>query len=167
MPSLPSWDIFIGLTFLVGIGYGFILRRDKTITLLCSTYIGLVIASSFSEDIFQFFNGNKVIANQIWIRSNAPISTIAIVLFVASVILIAGAINSSSNRTGDISPIEVVAYSALSMAIIITSVIGFLPEPARLHCLEVSTAARYLFAYKSLLLVAGPLSLIILNFRRK
>ena len=157
---LPSWDIFIGLTFLVGIGYGFILKRDKTVTLLCSVYIGFVIASTFSNDVFQFFNGNKVIANQLWIRSNAPISTIAIVLFVASIIFISGAINSSSNRSGDLSPFEVIAYSALSTGLIITTVIGFLPEPTRAHCLEVSVVARYLFAYKSLLVLAGPVSLI-------
>ena len=164
---LPSWDIFIGLTFAVGIGYGFVLRRDKTITLLCSVYIGMVIASTFSQDIFQFFNGNKVIANQIWIRSNAPISTIAIVLFIASVIFISGAINSSSNRAGDLSPLEVIAYSALTIGLIITTVIGFLPAETREHTLQVSLVAKYLYNFKTLLTVAGPLSIILLNFMRK
>ena len=164
---LPSWDIFIGLTIVVGIAYGFILRRDKTITLLCSTYIGLVIASNFSNDIFQFFNGNKVIADQIWIRSGAPVSTISIILFTASIIFISGAINSSSNRSGDLSPIEVIAYSALTMALIITSVIGFLPEVTRNHVLEVSVAAKYLFQYKTIVILAGPVSLISLNMFKK
>ncbi len=164
---LPSWDIFIGLTFVLGIAYGLILRRDKTITLLCSVYIGLVISSNFSEDIFQFFNGNKVIANQLWVRSNAPESTIAIILFIACIIFISGAINSSSNRSGDISPIEVAAYSALTTALIITTVIGFLPTAIQQHCLQVSLLARYLFEYKTLLIIAGPLALIILNFKRK
>jgi len=164
---LPSWDIFIGLTVVIGIAYGFILRRDKTITLLCSTYIGLVVASTFSNDIYQFFNGNKVIADQIWIRSGAPLSTISIILFAASIIFISGAINSSSNRTGDLSPIEVIAYSGLTMALIITSVIGFLPEATRGHIMDVSLVAKYLFQYKTLVVLAGPVSLIFLNIFRK
>ncbi len=163
---LPSWDIFIGLSFLVGIGYGFILKRDKTITFLCSVYIGLVIASTFSKDLFEFFQGNKVIADQIWIRSNTPLSTISIVLLLASIILVSGAINFSSNKS-EFSPIEVIAYSALSIAIIITSVIGFLPIETQKHCMQVSMLAKYLVQYKTVLVIAGPLSLIILNFRRK
>jgi len=167
VPPLPSWDIFIGLTFLVGIGYGFILRRDKAITFLCSTFIGMVIASTFSQDLFNFFQGNTVIANQIWIRSNTPLSTISIALFLASVIFVSGAISFTSSHRSDISPIEVTIYSALSVALIITTVISFLPPELQKHCLDVSIAARYMTQYKSALVIAGPLALIILNARRK
>ncbi|MCX6808355.1 MAG: hypothetical protein NTW50_01650 [Candidatus Berkelbacteria bacterium] len=66
--QLPSVDVFIGIFFLLGLAYGFLLQREKTITALCSVYIGLVIASSFSGSIFDLMNGNKVIANQIWQR---------------------------------------------------------------------------------------------------
>ena len=118
--QLPSWDVFIGLAFLFGIAYGFILQREKTITTLISVYIGMVVASSFSSTVFDFFQGNKVIANQIWIRSNASTSSIAIVIFLATIFFVSGAINSKTKKgSGDLSLLEIIIYSALMMALIV------------------------------------------------
>jgi putative Ca2+/H+ antiporter (TMEM165/GDT1 family) len=163
---LPTWDVFIGLAFLVGIAYGFILRRDKTITTLCSVYMGLVISQNFSKTIFDFFNGNTFIANQLWIRSNAPISTITIVLFLASILAITWAINSSNRTEGDISPLEVIIYSGLAIALIIASVLGFLPEASRNHILEISKIAKIIFQYKTAWIIIPPISLIVLNLKK-
>lgn len=166
--QLPSVDVFIGLIFLFGIAYSFLLQREKTITLLCSVYIGIVVATNFSETIFQFFNGNKVIANQIWIKSNASASSIAIVIFVASVILISGAINSRSNRSGgDTSMLEVLIYSALAIGLSLATILGFLPEPARNHYFEVSQAAKIIYSSKTLLTVLPPIMLLVLNWKQK
>ncbi|OQA04224.1 MAG: hypothetical protein BWY68_00448 [bacterium ADurb.Bin400] len=164
---LPTWDVFIGLMFLVGIAYGFILRRDKTITTLTSVYIGLVIATNFSKYIFDFFNGNKVIADQLWIRSGASQSTIAIILFVISIIFVSGAINSSQSKAGDLSPIEVFIYSALTIALIIASVLDFLGPEGRAYYLEASRFASIIYDYRMAFILAPPISLIVLNFRTK
>lgn len=164
---LPTWDVFIGLAFVIGIAYGFILRRDKTITFLCSTYMGIVIANSFSEYLFQFFNGNKVVANQVWIHSNASTSTIAIVLLLVSSVFVSGAINSTSSRSGDVSPLEVIIYSGLNIALLISAILGFLPEPARAGILASSKVATIIFQFRTLWVVIPPIALIILNFRRK
>lgn len=164
---LPTWDVFIGLAFFVGIGYGFILRRDKTITTLCSVYIGLVIATYFSGAVFEFFNGNKIIANQLWIRSSLSLSTISIILFLLAIIFVSGAINSSNSRSGDISLFEVLVYSALMIALIISSILGFLPEESRNHYLEASRLARILYNMRTLLIITPPISLIALNLRHK
>lgn len=165
--TLPSVDVFIALLFIVGIGYGFLLRRDKAITTLCSVYIGLVIASSFSENVYAFFNGNAMIANQIWIRSNASSSTIAIILFLICIFFISGAINSSSNRAGDISPLEVIIYSGLTVALIISSILNFLPPEVQKNYVDASRAARILLGYRTLIVVSAPLLLVLLNMRRK
>jgi len=165
--ALPTWDVFIGLAFVLGIAYGFILRREKVITALCSTYIGIVIATNFSEYLFQFFNGNKFIAGQIWIKSNASVGTIAIVTLLVSSFLISGAINSAKSRPGDVSPLEVLIYSALNIALIVGAIVGFLPEESRAHVIETSKMAKIIFDYKTLWVILPPLSLIVLNFRRK
>jgi len=165
--ALPTWDVFIGLAFVLGIAYGFILRREKVITAVCSTYIGIVIATNFSEYLFQFFNGNKFIAGQVWIKSNASIGTIAIATLLISSFLISGAINSAKTKPGDISPLEVMIYSALNIALIISAIIGFLPEASRVHMMETSKMAKIIFDYKTLWVLLPPLSLIVLNFRRK
>ena len=164
---LPAWDVFIGLAFVIGIAYGFILRREKTITFLCSTYIGLVIASSFSQYIFELFNGNKVIADQVWIHSNASTSTISIILLLVSSFFISGAINSTAKSGGDLSPFEIIIYSALNMALIISSIIGFLAPEKRDAVIATSRAASFLFATRTLWVMIPPVALVILNFKKK
>lgn len=164
---LPTWDVFIGLAFVLGIAYGFVLRREKTITALCSTYIGIVIASNFSEYLFQIFNGNKLIANQIWIRSNASLSTVSIVTFLASSFLIAGAINSTQSKPGDISPFEVIIYSGLNIALIIATILSFLPETNQVAILASSKIASVVSNLHTAWVILPPLALVILNFRRK
>lgn len=164
---IPTWDVFIGLIFLVGVAYSFILRREKSITTLCSVYIGMVIASSFSETVFRFFNGNTTIANSVWIRSNASVSTIAIVLFLLSILLISGAINSSSNRAGDVSPVEVLIYGVLTIALILSSVLNFLAPDMRTHIITVSKIAKILYNERTLIIIAAPIILVVLNIRRK
>lgn len=166
--QLPSWDVFIGLAFLFGIAYGFILQREKIIATLCSIYVGIVIASTFSNTVFDFFNGNKVIANQIWIRSNASVSTIAIALFVISIIAVAGALNSrSSEKSGDISAIEIFVYSVLMMGLFIATIIGFLPAATTKHALEISKAVKYIIMLKTFLIVAPPVVLVLFGWKKK
>lgn len=164
---LPTWDVFIGLAFVIGIAYGFILRREKTITFLCSTYIGIVIASSFSQYIFELFNGNKVIANQVWIHSNASTSTISIILLLVSAFLISGAINSTAKSGGDLSPFEIIIYSAMNMALIISSIIVFLAPEKRDALLAVSKIGSFLYSTRTVWVVVPPVVLIVLNLRKK
>ncbi len=164
---LPTWDVFIGLAFILGNAYGFILRREKTITALCSTYIGIVIASNFSGYLFELFNGNKFIADQIWIKSNASLSTVSIMTFLIATFLVAGSINSTKSRPGDISPLEVLVYSTLNIALITATIIGFLPDSTREAMISSSKIATIVYNYRTLWVVLPPLALIILNFRRK
>ena len=167
MQQLPSVDIFIGLAFVIGIAYGFILKRDKSITTLCSVYMGWVIASSFSDQVFKFFNGNATIANQVWIRSNASLSTISIVIFLLSILFISGAINSTASRSSDISPLEVIIYSGFTMALILSTILIFLPTAASQHYLEVSRVAKILVNYRTIFVVGAPIMIVLLNFRKK
>lgn len=164
--QLPSVDVFIGLFFLVGVVYSFLLQRGKTITTLCSIYIGIVIASSFSQTVFEFFNGNKVIANQVWIRGNTSTSTIAIVLFLASIVLVSGAINSKNNKSDDISITEVLVYSILMIALMIATIMGFLPEATRNNYIETSVVAKYIYAWRTLFVIMPPIMLVLLNWKK-
>jgi len=167
MQQLPSLDIFIGLAFIFGTAYGFILKRDKTITILCSVYIGLVISSSLAESVFKFFNGNATIANQVWIRSNASLSTIAIALFLISIFFISGAINSSANRSSDVSALEVIVYSAFIVALIVTTILNYLPAETSHRYIETSRLAKFLFDKRTFIVIGAPIVIILLNFRKK
>ncbi|MEI8061630.1 MAG: hypothetical protein WCG99_05065 [Candidatus Berkelbacteria bacterium] len=167
MGKLPSWDIFISLTFILGVAYGFILKREKVITILSSIYIAIVMATSFTEYVFQFFQGNKVIANQIWVKGNMSSGTVAIVLFLLVIFFVSGAINTASTRSGDTSGLEVIVYMALSMALIISTILGFLPEATRAGIMATSRVASIVYGLKTLWIIAPPISLVILNFRRR
>lgn len=164
---LPTWDIFIGFAFVVGIAYGFILRREKVVTTLCSTYIGVVVATNFSKYVFDFFNGNRLFAGQVWIHSNASISTVSIVVFLIVTFLISGVIIYNSSRAGDVAPFEVIIYSALNMALIISTILNFLPEETREKYIETSKLASLILHYNTLWIILPVLALVVLNFRRK
>lgn len=165
--QLPSVEVFVGLIFLFGIGYGFILQRERVITYLCSTYIGIVIASGFSQTVFDFFNGNAFIANQLWIKSNLSLSTISIALLLISVFFVSGAINSQNKNATDVSSMEILIYSSLTVALILSSVLGYLPEEKRALYLDSSKTANFIYLYRNLLIIASPILLVVLNFRRK
>ena len=167
MERIPSWDVFIGLAVVLAVAYGFILKREKTITVLCSTYIAIVMSSSFTEYVFQFFQGNKVIANQIWIRGNMSESTVAIGLFLIVLFFISGAINSSSSSSGDLSPFEVIVYTTLTVALAVSTILGYLPEETRNNILSSSKVGSVIYGLRTLWVIAPPISLVILNFRRK
>lgn len=165
MHQLPSVDVFIGLFFLFGVAYGLIFQREKIITTLCSVYVGIVVAENFSGTVFQFFNGNKVVANQLWIKSNASASTVAIVLFLLTILLISSAISVKRRSDTNNSSLNSVLYSVLAVALILASVLGFLPEASRNHYLELSFVARYLYNFKTMLVVLPPIVLVITGFR--
>lgn len=168
MEHIPSWDVFIGLAAVLAVAYGFILKREKTITVLCSTYIAIVMSSSFTEYVFQFFQGNKVIANQIWIKGNMSESTVAIGLFLLVLFFVSGAINSSaSGSSGDLSPFEVIVYTTLTVALAISTIVGYLPEETRNNILSTSKVASIIYGMRTLWVIAPPISLVLLNFRRK
>jgi len=164
--QLPSVDVFIGLFFLFGVAYGFIFQRDKIVTTLCSVYIGIVIASSFSETIFNFFNGNTVIANQLWIRGNASTSTIAIVLLLASTFLISGVLKTGK-KSEESSSIEIILYSAMAVALILSSILKFLPQATLDSYISSSIGAKYLYQYHTFFVIFPPIMLIFLNWRKK
>jgi len=164
---LPSVDLFIGLFFLFGVAYGLLFQREKIITTLCSVYVGIVVAENFTTTVYQFFNGNKVVANQLWIKSNASASTISIVLLLTTILLISAAISVRRRSDVNNSSTDSVLYSVLAVALILSSVLGFLPEATRNHYIEVSTIARYLFNYKTLLVILPPIVLVVTGFRSK
>jgi quinol-cytochrome oxidoreductase complex cytochrome b subunit len=167
MERIPSWDVFIGLAVVLAVAYGFILKREKTITVLCSTYIAIVMSGSFTEYVFQFFQGNKVIANQIWVRGNMSESTVAIGLFLIVLFFVSGAINSSSSSSGDLSPFEVIVYTTLTVALAVSTILGYLPEETRNNILSSSKVGSVIYGLRTLWVIAPPISLVILNFRRK
>lgn len=166
MEKLPSIDLFIGLFFVVGCSYTLFLRREKAVATLAATYISLAITSAIGQSIFEFFNGNKVVANQIWIRSNASLPSVMIGTFLLGVVFFGGAISGSMRRS-DSSATEIIIISALNIALIISTIFIFMPPEMRTHYLEASKVASLVVKYNLFWTVAPPFALIALGFTRK
>lgn len=130
--SLPSWDLFITLFFIIGLAYGFILQREKIVATLMSVYAALMVSQLLVDPVGQFFKGDKTLFNQIWIRSDTSPFTIRMVLFALIIVMLSakGGIGGSRGR-GAISHLEVLVYSALTTVFIVSSIFSFLPEPTR------------------------------------
>jgi len=81
--------------------------------------------------------------------------------------MVTKAVHAAKKGSEDTSIIEIIIYSALTSGIVITSVLGFLPEETRMRLIEGSKVATQLLNYKSLLLVLPPVILFALNLRKK
>lgn len=166
MDKIPSVDIFIGLFFVVGCAYTLLLRREKAVATLAATYMSMVITANFGQSIYEFFNGNKVIANQIWIRSNASLTTVMVVTFLLGLVFISGAISASLKR-GETSAVEVIIISALNVGLIISAVFSFMSPEMRDSYIHTSKVAQLITHYNLIWTVLPPIALLALGFARK
>ncbi len=166
-PTLPSWDLFITLFFIIGLAYGFILQREKIVATLMSVYAALTVSSILVDPVGQFFKGDKTLFNQIWIRSDTQPFTIHLVLFIAIIILLSakGGISGTRGR-GAISHFEILIYSALNTALIVGSIFSFLPEPTRDAYAASSVLVKFIIGHQVWWLVGPVLAMVFFGFQR-
>ncbi len=165
--TLPSWDLFITLFFVIGLAYGFILQRERIVATLMSVYAALVVSQLLVDPVGQFFKGDKTLFNQIWIRSDTSPFTIRVVLFILVIVLLSakGGINSSKGR-GAMSHFEVLIYSALNTVLIVSSIFSFLPEPTRDMYANGSKLVSTIIQYHDWWLLVPVGALIFFGFQR-
>ncbi len=135
MQSVPSWDLFLAIFFIVSIGYSFVLQRDKVIVTLLSIYAGIVIAGVLGGPLGAFFHGDKTIANQLFIRANASPFSVQSGLFLLTTILMSvrsglGGRNTSGSR-GTLSAFELGLFSFLNSALVLAAVFSFMSPDAQ------------------------------------
>lgn len=165
--TLPSWDLFITLFFIIGLAYGFILQRERIVATMMSVYASLLVSQLLVEPVGQFFKGDKTLFNQIWIRSDTSPFTIRMALFIGIIVLLSakGAIGSARGR-GLISHFEVVVYSALNTALIVSSIFSFLPAPTAEAYAQTSKLVDYLVKHHDWWLILPVAALIFFGFQR-
>lgn len=167
MVSLPSWDLFLGLFFVINLAYGLILQRDKVLLTLISIYVAIVITQHFSAPLQQFFIGDKTVFGGIWIKSSASPFIIKTALFILTIVVLTtkSGLGGGGVKRGSLSPLEVIVYSLFSSALIITTVLSFLPETDRNAFLEQSKLAKTIMSYQLWWLALPPISLIVTGLR--
>jgi len=164
MPA-PSWDLAITVFFLIGIAFGYILQREKIVATLLSVYVALVVTQVFSGNVFAFFQGDKTLFNQVWIRNNSSPFTIRVIIFMLVIMLLSakGGISGSKSK-GIFSPIEILGLSFLTTGLILSSIFYFMPPESRDALMANSRMATLVIKYYLWWVIVPVIVLIGLGF---
>lgn len=141
----PSWNLFFIVFFIVGIAYGMMLQRERTVVTLVSIYVALVLTNLLNDPISKFFVGERTI-NSFFISSQVSPFTLKAGIFVLVLVLMItkSGLSGGSDGRGLLSPVEVFLYSFLNTALIITTIMSFLPDAASANMIQQSTMAAFL-----------------------
>lgn len=167
MTISPTWDLFVGIVFVIGVVYGFALQRERVFTSLLAIYVGIVVTNVWGQKLFDFFQGKSMAFDSMWIQSNAKPATINIVIFLAIIAIITAKAPVGFLRSWSVvSPLETIAYSMLNTALLLCTVLRNLPPETQTHILDQSTFLVKLNSFYGLLLIA-PIALLILITNRR
>jgi len=164
----PTWDLLIGILFILAIAYGFMLQREKVIVTLVSVYVGLVLVSVLTGTLQEFFAGDRAIFNKIFIKGTTSPFAIQTGIFLATIVAITArsGLSGGSGR-GLLSPIELFAYSFFNASLIVVSILSFLPDDMRSVIVDSSHLATLLISFRGWLLVLPILLLVVLGYRER
>lgn len=162
MQTVPSWDLFLAIFFIVSIGYSFVLQRDKVIVTLLAIYAGIVISNVLGGPLQGFFTGDKTVANQLFIRANASPFSVQSGLFLITTVIISvrSGLGGRSSRQGALSHFELGLFSFLNSALILTAIFSFMAPEAQAEFVATSKIARLIITHMSWWYVAPLIALI-------
>jgi hypothetical protein len=131
---------------------------------MMAIYAGIVIANILGGPLQAFFNGDKTVADQIFIRANASPFTIQAGLFMLTTVLVtvrSGLGNRGSSRGGGgLSPFELALFSFLNSALILAAVFSFMPAEGQAVFAQTSKIARVFIGHAAWWMVAPLIALI-------
>ena len=162
MQSVPSWDLFLAIFFIVSIGYSFVLQRDKVVVTMLAIYAGIVISSVLSSPLQGLFNGDKTFANQLFIRANASPFSIQTFIFLLVTILISvrSGLSGRTSGRGALSNFELGLFSFLNSALILAAVFSFLDPTAQAQFVAHSKIANLIITHMSWWFIAPLIALV-------
>ena len=163
----PSWNLFFIVFFIVGIAYGMMLQRERTVVTLVSIYVSLVLTNLLNDPIAKFFTGERTI-NSFFISSQVSPFTIKAGIFVLVLILMItkSGLSGGTDGRGLLSPVEVFLYSFLNTALIITTIMSFMPDEARASMIHQSSMASFLASHHTWWLLLPIAILIFFGWNR-
>jgi hypothetical protein len=149
----------------VGLSYGFILQREKVTGTLVSVYMAIVMTMLASPYVSQFFAGDTTVGSIFIKASPTPFIIKTAVFCIVTILLTTRGGLAGMRGKGLLSPLEVGLYSALTTAVVITTILSFLDEGIRANLLHDSRVAGLILQYHDLIIVLPVLVLIVLGFR--
>ena len=166
-PTVPTWDLFLGIFVAITVLYGFMMQREKIMAALLSCYLGMVIVSTWSGSLEAFFAGKKTIANT-WIQADASPATIKIILFLLIVGLVASKAQIGVGYDNNLmAPIEIFAYSLITGILISSTVFSYLPESLQTSVISQTHLVHFLKDFRTLWLIAPIVLIVFVTSRRR
>ena len=143
------------------------LQRERTVVTLVSIYVALVLTNLLNDPISKFFVGERTI-NSFFISSQVSPFTLKAGIFVLVLILMItkSGLSGGSDGRGLLSPVEVFLYSFLNTALIVTTIMTFLPDAARVNMIEQSSMAAFLVNHHTWWLLLPIACLIFFGWNR-
>jgi len=165
-PTVPTWDLFLGIIVAITVLYGFMMQRDKIITAMLACYMGMVVVNTWADPIKSFFEGKTTIANT-WIQSDTSPPTIKIVLFMIIVGLVAAKVDIALGRESSVlAPIETIAYSVITAVLIAATIFNYMPATTQNQIIANTHFVHYLKDFYTFWLIS-PIALIIFTSTRR
>ena len=154
-----TWDsgILGGLALLLA--YSLLIRKHKSLATLVSLYVAYVIASAWGERIAEFFAGNRVLFNQVWIQANASPPLVQAVLMILVAFLLSSFIKLAGRRSR-YSMVEVAVYAVCTLALAVMFILSFLSPEQRALAMESSKLVPYIYNWREIILVVPVLAMI-------
>ncbi|MBU6389040.1 hypothetical protein KGQ71_00835 [Patescibacteria group bacterium] len=154
-----TWDSGILTVLGLLLAYTLLIRRHKALATLISVYIGYVMATIWSDQIVQFFAGDRVVFNSLWIKANASPFLIQTLVMIILTILLSSFLKLNGKRS-KYSVVEVVLYVLFSVAVALVFMLSFMPQPMHEQVLAASHILPYIDRYRELI-ISLPALLII------
>lgn len=160
--AVPSWDLFLAIFFIVSIGYSFVLQRDKVVVTLLAIYAGIVMAQVLGAPLQQFFQGDKTVGDQLFIKANASPFTVSAGIFLLTTVLVSvrSGMGKGSSGKGALSAFELAIFSFLNSALILTAIFSFMEPAAQEQFAATSKIARIFINKETWWFIAPLIALV-------
>lgn len=165
--AAPSWDLFTILFVIITIGYGFMMQRERIIVTMVAAYVGIAFSELFWKNVAGFFQGDSPLFGKYFIHGNFSPTQIHIAIFLGTLLIVATKAGLDVERgEGWLSPLELLVISGLTGALIVATVVGYLPADVQHTLAAQSRFVAYLINHHSLVVLAPVAALAALGFRQ-
>ena len=154
-----TWDagLLAGLGILLA--YSLLIRKHKALATLVSCYIAYVMTTLWGDQVSQFFSGNQVLFNQVWIKASAsPYMVSAIMLIVVTLLL--STFLKLGGKRARYSSVEVVVYAVSTVALIGVFLVSFMNPTMRAQVFASSTILPALYTWRQWVLLLPVFAMV-------
>lgn len=139
--------------------FALVFRKHKALAMLVSTYIAFFVTNAWSGPVLGFLNGDRMVFSNVWIRANANLYTVSLILFFLFILLLSLFVKLGGKRNR-YSSVEVVIYCICTTALWLSFILQVMPESLRDLVIHGSKVAPYIWDYRDYILVAPVLLMI-------